>query len=149
MANYDRSMESRVWKRVRSDQSPEGGTSAGELLGLIQAEQMAAANYLALARRMGPAGAPLQTIARQEQRHARCLRGIYIQITGTRPAVQPPKPENTPIETALRKSYAGELQSMAAYRARTADPEYGHVFASLAEQETEHSAVLLELLGNT
>lgn len=152
MSNYDHRMEERVWKRVRSEQQqePEARSPASELLGLIQAEQMAAASYLALARRMGPKeGALLQKMAREEQSHARCLRGIYIQITGNRPTVQPPKLGNDPIETALRKSYAGELKSIAAYQSRSTDPEYGQVFASMAKQEREHSRAVLELLGNT
>lgn len=150
MENYDKAMAERVWKRVRGGQAEPGASPspAGELLGLIQAEWAAAAAYLALSRQMGPKeAAVLQRIFREEQTHAACLKGMYTLITGQKPVVQTPQPERAPVEAALRRSYAGELRSIAAYDARSADPEYGHVFASMAKQEREHSRAVLELLG--
>lgn len=151
MASYDKGMEQRVWQRVRGEQQsqPETHAPAADLPGMIQAEQIAAASYWAMSRRVGPKeAAVLQKISREEQAHAACLRGMYIQITGQKPTVQAPGPTREPLELALRKSYAGELRSIAAYQSRATDPEYGHVFASLAKQEREHSRAVLELLGS-
>ena len=150
MANYDSKMAERVWQRVRGEQAPSGEvrTPEGDLLGLIQAEWMAASAYLALSRQMGAKeAAVLQRLFREEQTHGACLKGMYTLITGRKPVVQSPQPAKEPVEAALRRCYAGELRSIAAYDARSADPEYGHVFASMAKQEREHSRAVLELLG--
>lgn len=150
MANYDKGMEDRVWKRVRgeADESSQSRSPAANLTGLIHAELTAAAEYWALARRMGAKEAAiLQKMSREERSHAQCLQGMYILITGQQPDTQPVQPNREPLETALRKCYHAELQSIAAYQSRSTDPEYGHIFASMALQEANHSRMILELLG--
>ena len=39
------------------------------------------------------------------------------------------------------------MRSLKEYEALMDDPEYGHVFARLAEQEREHCRTLLEMIG--
>ena len=150
MANYDSKMAERVWQRVRGEQAPSGEvrTPEGDLLGLIQAEWMAASAYLALSRQMGAKeSAVLQRLFREEQTHGACLKGMYTLITGRKPVVQSPQPAKEPVEAALRRCYAGELRSIAAYDARSADPETGIVFRHLSDREIAHCVTLAALLG--
>ena len=150
MAKYDKAMEERVWQRVQGNQAePESPRPPeGNLQALILGEWAAASAYLMLSRQVGAKeAAVLQRMFREEQAHAAILKGMYTLITGQKCVVQTPQPAKEPLETALRKCYGAELRSVSAYEARSADPEYGHVFARLAAQEREHCALVLELLG--
>ena len=40
------------------------------------------------------------------------------------------------------------MRARAQYEGRSSDPEYGQVYARLAEQEKEHCRIILELIGN-
>ena len=44
--------------------------------------------------------------------------------------------------------HRGEMRSLKEYEARADDPEYGHVFARIAQQEREHCMALLGLIGS-
>ena len=77
-----------------------------------------------------------------------CLKGIYMLVTGTHPNARSAPPEREPLDRMLRKCYGREMQSLAQYEARSADPEYGPIFARLAAQEREHCRMLLEILGS-
>lgn len=149
MANYDTQMAQRVWKRVQgAKEEPKNEPRELNIQGLIMNERMAAASYQQLARQMGSReAAVLQRMAREEQAHGVCLRGMYTMMTGERPVCKAPQMQSEPAELALRKAYAGELRSIADYEARSDHPEYGHIFAAMARQEREHSRLVLELLG--
>ena len=150
MAKFDKAMEQRVWQRVQGNQSETGIPKQQDLdlQRLMMSEWMAAAAYLQLSRQMPPKEAAiLQRIFREEQTHAAILKGMYVLISGERPVIRTPRSDKEPVDTALRKCYAGELRSIADYEARAGHPEYGHVFASMAKQEREHSRTVLELLG--
>ena len=56
--------------------------------------------------------------------------------------------EKAPVSTMLRRCYGREMRCLAQYEARANHPEYGPVFARLAEQEREHCRLILELIGN-
>ena len=77
-----------------------------------------------------------------------CLKGIYtLQGTG-RPEVPAPQPmEKAPVSTMLRRCYGREMRCLARYEARVSDPEYGQIFARMAQQEKEPCRLILELLG--
>ena len=146
MANYDKQMADRVWKRVQGDRPEEKQDL--NLKGLILGAQMAAATYQQLSRQLGQReGATLQRLAREEQAHCACLKGICLLVDGKRPdGKQPQIPRESP-ELMLRRAYAGELKSMNACQALSGHPEYGHIFADLAAREREHSRTVLEILG--
>jgi hypothetical protein len=40
-----------------------------------------------------------------------------------------------------------EMRSLKEYETKSGDPEYGHVYARLAEQEREHCMALLGIIG--
>lgn len=145
METIDPVKAAKVWQRVR----PEGGQPREQgLLALIAQEWTDAATYLQLSRRLtGKDSALLRRMYEQEQSHAACLKGIYNLLTGTHPAVRaiPTSPEDP--QTVLRRCYGREMQCLAQYEARISDPEFGQVFARLAEQERTHCHQLLEILG--
>ena len=145
MDTIDREKAARVWERVRSDAppSPEQG-----LTELIAAEWTDAAVYLQLSRRFqGKDSALLRRMYEEEQAHTACLKGIYTLITGRRPTVKAVPPPQGDVEQILRRCYGREMQSLARYEARASDPEYGQVFARMAQQERAHCHSVLELLG--
>ncbi len=147
MDTIDPAKAARVWQRVQADtpmQHPEQG-----LLELIAQEWTDATTYLHLSRRtQGKDSALLRRMFEEEQSHTACLKGIYTLITGKRPSVKVLPPTQDDPETILRRCYGREMQCLARYEQKAADPEYGQVFARLAEQEREHCRLVLELLGN-
>ena len=147
METIDPAKMSRVWQRVKGE--PAGESRKDGLLSLIAEEGTDAAAYLKLSREFaGSEGAKLRRLFQEEQAHAACLKGIYTLITGTRPVVRSAQPELTDPEALLRRCYGREMQCLAKYEARASEPEFGVVFARLAEQEREHCRLVLELLGN-
>jgi len=145
LEKYDPELEQRVWKRVRGEeQAPPAGLQA-----LAAAELNEAGAYLMLSRQLqGREKALLRRLFAEEQCHAAVLRGMHKLMTGQALTTRtPPAPPDTP-ELALRKSYGRKLKALAEYESRAADKEYGPVFRKMAEQEREHCALLLEILGD-
>lgn len=145
--NYDPKKAAAVWQRVQGQtQAPPDQAT---LLTLITQEQEDAATYLHLSRQFtGKESAALRQIAYQEQSHAACLRGIYALQTGKKPALHTPPAPRESRQILLRRCYGREMQSLAQYKARSNDPECGHIFSRLAAQEQEHCHILLGILGN-
>lgn len=146
METYDKAKAARVWQRVQG----EAATNPAQgLQGLIAEEWSDAAIYLALSRRVqGSAGATLRKMSQEEQAHMACLKGIYTLQGAGRPDIpSPPPTDNAPVATLLRRCYGREMRCLAQYEARASDPEYGQVFARIAQQEWEHCRQILEILG--
>ena len=147
MPSIDPEKAARVWQRVRAD--TDMGLVPQDLLALIAEEQNDATTYLHLSRRFqGSRGLLLREMAQQEQTHAACLKGIYTLITGTRPVVRAQPVIREAPELTLRRCYSREMQCLSRYEAKSADAQYGQVFARLAQQEREHCRLILELLGS-
>lgn len=148
METIDPVKAARVWQRVTGDAPPENREKG--LLALIAQEWTDAATYLQLSRRLGGKdGAVLRKMYEQEQAHTACLKGLYTLITGVHPTVRAVPAIHEDVEATLRRCYGREMQCLAQYEARSADPEYGQVFARLADQERQHCHMLLEILGRT
>ena len=146
MANYDKQMADRVWKRVQGEREEEKRDL--NLKGLILSAQMASATYQQLSRQLGQREGPtLQRLAREEQAHSACLKGICLLVEGRQPVGKQPQITRESPELMLRRAYAGELKSLGALEALSGHPEYGHIFADLAAREREHSRTVLEILG--
>ena len=145
MNTIDPQKASRVWQRVQGVNQP----SDRELLTMIAREWTDAATYLQLSRQLqGKESAKLRRLYDEEQAHTACLKGIYTLITGTRPTVKAiPLPGQDP-EALLRRLYGRQMQGLAEYEAKSSDPEYGPVFARLADQERDHCRTILEIIGN-
>lgn len=146
MDNYDAEMAERVWKRVRGEADAEPPRTG--LQGLAAAELMEAAVYLMLSRQLqGREKAMLRRLFEEEQSHAECLKGIHFLMTGNPLPLRTPPPAAETPELALRKCYARTLRALKEYEDRKADPEYGHVFRHMAEEERKHCRLILELVG--
>jgi len=147
METYDKAKAARVWQRVQQQSPP---TPTQGLQGLIAEEWSDAAVYLSLSRRVsGNQSAILKKMSQEEQAHMACLKGIYtLQGTGRPEIPSPPPLDKASVNTLLRRCYGREMRCLAQYEARAADPEYGQVFARMAQQEREHCRLLLELLGS-
>ena len=146
MKNYDPKTAARVWDRVQNTTIPTA--DAGAILELIAQEMTDAAAYQKLAQRLPPPQANLaRQIARQEQSHVTCLKGVYTLITGSKAIVPPPAVSDDGAEILLRRCYGREMRCLSQYEARMGDPQYGHIFRQLARQEQEHCHRILEILG--
>lgn len=146
MKQYDPKTAARVWDRVQNTALPAGDSQA--VLNLIAEEMLDSATYLRLAKRLPPPQAAVaRQIAQQEQSHITCLKGIYTLITGRKAIVPPPTVSDDPPEIVLRRCYGREMRCLAQYEARQGDPQYGHIFRKLAQQEQEHCHRILEMLG--
>lgn len=147
MDTIDKKKAAQVWQRVTSVTQPRNELQ--ELSDMIAREWADATTYLHLSRRFqGRDSGTLRRLSEQEQAHTACLKGIYTLITGSHPTVRTIAPSQDPPEIILRRCYGQEMHTLAQYEARTSDPEYGQVFARLAEQEREHCKIILELIGN-
>lgn len=147
METIDSAKAAQVWQRVHGETTgncPEEG-----LTELIAQEWEAATTYLQLSRRLqGKQNMLLRKLFEQEQAHAACLKGIYTLITGKRPNVAGVKPVVDDTGKALRRCYGKQMQCLAKYEQRGADPDYGHIYTRLAQQEKEHCHMILEILGS-
>ena len=147
METIDKAKAARVWQRV------QGGAVANPthgLQGMIAEEWADAAIYLSLSRRVqGNAASILRKIGQEEQSHMACLKGIYaLQGTGKPDIPAPPPVDKAPVSVILRRCYGREMRCLAQYESRSNDPEYGQVYARMAQQEREHCRLVLELLGS-
>lgn len=146
MKNYDPKTAARVWDRVQNAAVPIA--DAQLILNLIADEALDAATYLQLSKRLPvPQATVIRQMSQQEQAHISCLKGIYTMITGEKAKILPPKVADDPPDIVLRRCYGREMRALAQYEARQNDPQYGHVFRTLARQEQEHCHRLLQILG--
>ena len=146
MNHFDPQSAARVWERVKNTAPPLG--DAPIILTLIAEEALDAATYLRLAKRLPPPQAAIaRQLAQQEQAHTVCLKGIYTMITGEKPNHISLPVSDDPPDIVLRRCYGREMRCLAQYEARQGDPQYGHVFRSLAKEEQAHCHRLLEILG--
>ena len=148
MNTYDPQKAAQVWQRVQAAR-PEQVQPEENLKELIMNEWTAAATYAQLARQLPQnEGATLQRLSREEHGHGACLRGIYALKTGEKCPVHMPNPGKENPEVTLRRCYGLEMRSLKEYEAKSSDPEYGHVYARLADQEREHCMALLGVIGS-
>ena len=147
METFDKAKAARVWQRVQGDTAT---TPARGLQGLIAEEWADAAIYLSLSKRVqGNAANILRKIGQEEQAHMACLKGIYtLQGTGRPDIPAPPPVDRAPVSVMLRRCYGREMRCLAQYESRANDPEYGQIYARMAQQEREHCRQILELLGS-
>lgn len=148
MNTFDQQKAARVWQRVQESKPAPKTDRVDNLQELIMNEWTAAATYQQLSRQVQPKDAAvLQRLSREEHSHGACLRGMYNLITGEKCEVHMPQLQKEPLERTLRRCYGLEMRSLKEYEAKCDDPEYGHVFARIAEQKREHCMALLGLIG--
>lgn len=147
MEAYDPEKTARVWQRVRGEDA--AAPSHQGLPALIAQEQTDASAYLLLSRRFqGKQSLVLRRMSEEAQAHAACLRGICTLVTGRHPDTKSAPLPQEGTEAILRRCYGRQMQRVAQYEARSADPEYGQVYARLAAQGWDRCRQILELLGS-
>lgn len=148
METIDRKKAERVWQRVQENKPAENNARWADLKELILNEWESAATYQQLVRQLPPKeGQILMRLAREEHAHGAALRGMYALVTGEKCPIHRGNLPQEPIALTLRRCYGLEMRSLKAYEAKISDPEYGHVFARIAQQEQEHCMALLGILG--
>ena len=148
MNTYDPKKAQRVWERVQGTQEPEPKPVQMNLQAMIMNEWVTSATYLALARQVPPREmCILQRLAREDQGHGACLKGIYTMITDQEPVIKAPPITAGSVNLTLRKCYAALIKTLQEYERWSRDAEYGPVFQRLADQEREHCRLVLELIG--
>ena len=146
MKSNDAKTTAQVWDRVQNAAVPIG--DAQLILNLIAEELLDARTYLQLSKRLPPPhSALIRQLSQQEQAHATCLKGIYTMITGRNAIIAPFQVANDPPDIVLRRSYGREMRALAQYEARQNDPQYGHIFRTLAQEERAHCHKIMEILG--
>ena len=146
METIDPAKAARVWQRVQGDAPVD---FREPLQALIARGLEDASVYLQLSRQtQGKTSAVLRKMVAQKQAQAACLKGIYRLRMGQRPHVGAAKPAPAELEKTLQRCYGREMQCLAHYEQHSSDPEYGQIFARLAEQEKDHCCWILEILGS-
>lgn len=146
MEKIDPQTARQVWQRVQAPAAP--AQDAQTVLEMLRQTRRDGEACQQLMRRMPERHRRrLRQMVNQERSHGDCLRGIYHLLTGQRPALLPVRLEAEPAEVALRRYYGGKLRLLGEYERWTADPQFGQVFARLAQQERELCRQTLELMG--
>lgn len=139
MEKYDPRMAQRVWNRVWAEPEQQRQESGGFLL----MEAQALADYTKQQRQFPE----MKELAEDIRRHIACLRGIRYLKEGRRPEPIAVKARDELADTALRRCYVQSLKGAAVYAAQAEDPEYGCIYAQLADTKHRHCRILLEILG--
>ena len=145
MESVDPKLAQRVWQRVQGS----GGDPSQEILALAALAQTQGMAYMQLSRRfVGKTAAMLLQLGQRKRSTSACLRGICRMVTGHAPAMPPVRPgisEHTP--AALCRCCTWERELFDRLGALGQNPEYGHLFASLADQTLADHQSVLGLLG--
>lgn len=146
MEHIDPEAEARVWQRVLGQPQQAGE----DFRPLMLAAAEAAAVYQQLSRdTAGKSRETLRELYQGELSNVACLRGIQALNSGSAGKPVRMQASREPRDRALEKCYHRARRALAEYAARSADPEFGPVFARMAEREKVHLALLAELLGET
>ncbi len=139
METYDPRVARRVWDRVwaQPEQDREG------LGAFILREGQTAADCTKLARRCPEA----KSLAEETGKILACLRGLQQLQGGRRPAPISTKNREEPVKTVLQRCIFQCLKAVQIYESRSRDPEFGCIYAQLAQTKEKHCRLLLELLG--
>ena len=137
-------MESRVWQRVLAGP----GESGEDLRPLMHAASENAMDYLHLLRRAsGKQKEALQRLYDRARVNLNCLRGLQTLRFGSGGKLTPLPASGESLEKTLTKCYHRTRRAMTEYTARSAEPEFGAVFAVMANRERDNAALIAELLG--
>lgn len=143
----EKSREQQVWQRVFSNQ--EQGPR-GESLGALQREAMElAALYRYLQSVLtGQQREQVQKLYQGEKANGASLRGMTLLLGQREEVLKVWNPAREPLKAVLESCYVKTRRCMVEYMGRSAEPEFGVVFRTLADREAQHCAILTELLGS-
>lgn len=137
-------MEQRVWNRVRN-QDPRENT---ELKTLAMDSQEAAAMYRQLLKSRVESHRELgKKLLTTEGEILSCLKGLCLLQTGA-PMKLPMVGSVSVDAKGLIRRYHVAHRNVAEFTARSAEPEWGHVFRKVAELQERQCQTLCQLLGH-
>ena len=142
----DRESETRVWRRVQDFRGRE--PSGEDLQPVMQAvrEQMAVYKRLS-SRAAGRSRGILSELYEAEQECLSALKGVQLLRGGRIPRGNLPDEGKDAYRTALEKAYHRAGWLTAEYTARSAEPQWGMVFYTLAERERSACVRIAQALG--
>lgn len=138
--------EQQVWQRVfaQREAQPEGG-----LRELILAAMELAGTYRYLAGQLtGKQREKAMGLYESQRETVACLKGLGILSGRGDEVLKIWNPEKEPGRKLLEKCYYRNRRCMVEYAARSAEPECGVVFQSLADRAGKQCARIVELLGS-
>ena len=144
MEQYDARLAQRVWQRVRG----EAAGMQGNVKSLLLTEAQLGGIFRQLSRTYAEQKRLWQQLAGDVRRHMATLRGILYVSEGHRGDELPTKPRQEQPEAMLRLCCAQCLKLEKEYRSCADDPEYGCVYAALADANRAQLAAVLEFIGN-
>jgi len=140
----EQNMENRVWNRVLAGP----GESGEDLRHLMHAASENAMDYYHLLRRAsGRNKEALQRLYDRARVNLNCLQGLQTLRFGTAAKLHPLPQTGEPMGKLLEKCYHRTRRAIMEYTARSAEPEFGAVFAVMADRERDNAALIAELLG--
>lgn len=144
----------RIWQRVqnREHNQPENQTAERTVCRGTQelyAGEIADSTLLFRLSKYfsGQNAARLRKIAREDQSHAALIRGICTMTEGRVAAARQGIEKGRPV-VLLQRCYGRKMQRISEYESRASDPQYGHAFQKMAEQEHAHCRILLSIIGS-
>lgn len=146
MDKQDRHTEEQVWQRVRAcrEEAPKND------LRQLQREAMdLAAVYRNLTSQLtGKPQEQVRQLSAGEKANAASLAGIgkLSRMGGENLKLWQPGKEEP--QKVLERCYHRTRRCMTEYLARSAEGEFGMVFARMARREEEHCCLIAELIGN-
>ena len=148
MDKVDKQMESRVWQRVRSRETPEQAPPQRDNLKpwILAAQENATACRNLSLQLIGKQWESLRRLEQENLRLIQCLKGIArlrgedIKLT---PLMRPSDQPRRCLEKCLNRQRTLWKQM----QLRQEDPEFGMVFSSLRRRNEDLCAILAELVG--
>lgn len=142
----DRKLEEQVWQRVRGSggAAPEGGLQQLRR----EAMELAAIYRNLVAQFTGTQQEQVRRLYLGEKANAQALAGIGLLSRQPGEALKLWQPGKEPADKVLQRCYHRTRRCMTEYLARSAEAEFGCVFRVLADRESEHCALIAQLLGS-
>ena len=146
MEQFDKEKARRVWQRVQATNQPP--TPEQDLASLAAAEQAESGFCMQLAKGMqGQDSRFLRQMAMEDGQQGQMLRGICRMTGRPYPQKVPPLQTKGNLLQQLHLCYGRKMQMAAEYEKRGNDPQFGHIFQRLSQQEQAHCRTLLAILG--
>lgn len=139
-------MEQQVWQRVLANREE---TPKNDLRQLQREAMELAAVYRGLLSQLtGKQREQLLQLQHGERANAAALTGIGLLSRQPREHLKIWQPGKDTPKKQLERCYHRTRRCMLEYMARSAEGEFGVVFARMARREGEHCVLIAEVLGN-
>lgn len=141
----ENSKERQVWQRVLASSGEQPHADLRELMAWV-VELLSVYRHLTAAA-SGPRRESLRRLYEGEKSNLGCLKGISVLSGGGGEVLKLWEPTKEPERKLLIRCYHRTRRCMVDYMSRSAEPEFGTVFRTLADRAGEHCVLIAELLG--